>query len=130
MDINKLKPWQTPIAAALVLLASGCLSPAHAAVPALGSREGELLCVGLTNVLASGALLTTGGDALTAAKAHGVFLGRLSVIAPDARYRLQEFLDTYDKMTPAEQAQLLENCFAKLREIDAINFDGSQAKLR
>jgi hypothetical protein len=120
----------TSLAAVLALLVSGWLSPVHAAAPALGSREGELFCAGWTNMLASGALLTTGGDAATAIKAHGVFLGRLSVIAPEARYRFRDFLDAFDKMTPAEQAQLGDNCLAKLREVEAISGAGSQAKAR
>ena len=111
----------TSLVAALALLVSGWLSIAHAAVPAPGTREGELLCAGWTNVLGSAALLTTGGDPLSAAKAHGAFLGRLSVIAPDARYRLKDFLDAHDKLTSDEQAQLVENCAATLREIDAIS---------
>jgi hypothetical protein len=108
------------LAAALALSVSGWPAAVNAAAPPLGTREGELLCVGLTNVLASGALLSTGGDAVSAATAHGVFLGRLSVLAPDARYSLDKFLDVYGKMTPAEQDQLARNCFAELEEIDAI----------
>ena len=130
MDSRRSRSWLAHSAAALVLLAGAAFSPAHAAVPALGSREGELLCAGLTNVLASGALLTTGGDALPAAKAHGVFLGRLSVIAPDAKYRLPAFLETYDKMTPAEQAQLLNNCLTKLKEIDGVGLGDPEPTAR
>jgi hypothetical protein len=117
------------LAAALALLTGGWLSPAQAEVPAPGSREGELLCAGWTNVLASGTLLTTGGDALTAVRAHGVFLGRLSVIAPDARYRLQDYLAAYDKLTPAEQAKLGDNCIATLRQVEAIRAGASDAKV-
>jgi hypothetical protein len=120
----------TGLAAALALAMSGPLSGAQAAVPALGSREGELLCAGWTNMLASGAMLTTGGDAATAIRSAGVFLGRLSVIAPDARYRLQDFLDAYDKMTPADRDQLGHNCIAKLREIEAIRDPGSDSRVR
>src|SRR5258708_6462882 len=116
------------LAAALVLLAGGWLSPAQGAVPPLGSREGERLCAGWTNMLASAALLTTGADAATAVTAAGIFLGRLSVIAPDERYRLEDFLADFDKMTPADRAQLGDNCIAKLRQIDAVRFGGSAAK--
>ena len=106
-----------PLAAAIVLVASSWLSPVNAAVPPLGSREGELLCAGWTNMLASGAMLSTGGDAAPLIKAHGFFLGRLSLIAPDAKYSLKDFLAAYDRMTQAEKAELGDNCIAKLRQV-------------
>ena len=107
-------------ALAFVLLMN--VTPARAAVPPLGTAEGELLCAGWTNVLASGAVLTTGADTAAAIKAYGIFLGRLSVIAPNAQYRLQDFLTAFQKMSVADQDQLAENCLAKLREVDLNSF--------
>jgi hypothetical protein len=107
------------MAGLVAVVASMQAGPSHAAAPALGSREGELLCAGLTGVLASGALLTTGADAAAAAKAHGIFLGRLSVIAPDARFRVEDFQAAYEKMTPADQNELMDACFGKLKQIEA-----------
>jgi len=128
----EMRKQRMGVAAVLAFLASGWMPPAHAAVPALGSGEGELLCAGWTNVLASGSLLSTGrgGDTLTAVKAHGVFLGRLSVIAPEARYRLRDFYERYDKMTAAEQNELADSCLAKLKEINVIGGAGPEPSVR
>jgi hypothetical protein len=105
------------LSAAIVMVASSWLSPVQAAVPPLGSREGELLCAGWTNVLASGAMLSTGGDPAAFIKAHGFFLGRLSLIAPDAKYSLNDFFAAYDRMNEMEKAELSDNCIAKLKQV-------------
>jgi hypothetical protein len=123
-------PARAPAKQPADMTTAGPQTAVHAAVPPLGTPEGELLCAGWTNVLASGAMLTTGGDAATFIKAHGVFLGRLSVIAPQARYRLEDFLKVYDKMTPAEQSQVDENCLAKLREMGPIFGEEAETKVR
>ena len=106
------------LAAAALILSLAWGPSAGATVPALGTRDGELLCAGLMRVMISGALLTTGGDPLTSAKWYAFFLGRLSVIAPEAVVRLDAFDEAYEKLTPAEQDELVGNCFEKLKQID------------
>lgn len=123
-------PAKVPATQPAETTTAGPQSAVHAAVPPLGTPEGELLCAGWTNVLASGAMLTTSGDAAAFIKAHGVFLGRLSIIAPQVRYRLEDFENVYGKMTAAEKGEVDENCIAKLREMEAIFGAEEGAKVR
>jgi hypothetical protein len=118
------------LAAALTLSASAWPGIVQASPPALGTREGELMCAGLTSALASGTALTTGGDVVSATLAHGVFLGRLSVIAPDARFRVNESLEAFEKLSPADQEQLMRDCITKLVELGVLKASPDQPKPR
>lgn len=99
------------------LLAGALPSTASAGAPELGTPEGELFCAKTMRTLAGGALLTTGEDALPAVKAYGIFLGRLSLIAPEATTR--DFLDEpADKLLAEEAGAAIDACLRKAAEID------------
>lgn len=100
-----------------VLLLSCQATAAAAAVPNLGTREGELTCLGLVGLGFRGAVASKPQEpkvVTTAAVAYSYYIGRLSVVAPTATG--QEIDTALAKLTLEEKNSFVETCLKKAAE--------------